>query len=96
MNSGAIAVNKPSGFTSHDVVAKARGIFKTKKIGHTGTLDPMATGVLVLLVGNAVKASDLVGDGEKRYRASFRLGIATDTEAVTGKTVDTSGALPSL
>lgn len=96
MNSGAIAVNKPSGFTSHDVVAKARGIFKTKKIGHTGTLDPMATGVLVLLVGNAVKASDLVGDGEKRYRASFRLGIATDTEDVTGKTVETGGAIPSL
>lgn len=82
---GILCVNKPQGFTSFDVVAKLRGILKIKRIGHGGTLDPMATGVLPVFIGTATKACDIVPDTSKSYRAGFRLGITTDTLDITGK-----------
>lgn len=81
---GMIAVFKPKDWTSFDVVAKLRGILHTKKIGHGGTLDPMAEGVLPVFVGKAAKACDIIPDKRKCYRAGFRLGITTDTEDITG------------
>lgn len=81
---GILCVNKPQGFTSFDVVAKLRGILKMKRLGHGGTLDPMATGVLPVFVGNATKACDIMPDSSKSYRAGFRLGEASDTQDVTG------------
>ena len=81
---GIIVIDKPQDFTSFDVVAKMRGILRTRKIGHTGTLDPMATGVLPLLIGRATKACDILPDQRKRYTATFRLGITTDTQDITG------------
>lgn len=87
---GILCINKPEGFTSFDVVAKLRGILRTKKIGHAGTLDPMATGVLPVFVGNATKACDIMPDSSKAYRASFRLGQQTDTQDSTGNIIRTS------
>lgn len=81
---GVICVNKPEGFTSFDVIAKMRGILKIKRLGHAGTLDPMATGVLPVFVGRATKACDILPDHDKIYRAGFRLGITTDTQDSTG------------
>lgn len=81
---GILLVDKPAGKTSHDVVWKVRKLFGTKKVGHTGTLDPMATGVLVVLLGRAAKACEYVSHDEKVYEAVLRLGITTDTEDVTG------------
>lgn len=81
---GIICIDKPQGFTSFDVVAKLRGILKTRKIGHAGTLDPMATGVLPVFVGNATKACDIMPDNMKSYTASFRCGSETDTQDSTG------------
>lgn len=86
---GVLCVNKPEGFTSFDVVAKLRGILKTRKIGHAGTLDPMATGVLPVFVGSATKACDIMPDSSKSYRAGFRLGMCTDTQDSTGKVLNT-------
>lgn len=83
--SGVVILNKPDGFTSHDAVNKIRRIFHTKKVGHTGTLDPMATGVLPILVGNAVKASSFLVTDSKCYRTSVKFGIETDTEDTSGK-----------
>ena len=82
--SGILLVDKPSGMTSHDVVAIIRRIYKTRQVGHTGTLDPMATGLLVVLVGSAVKASEYLMSDRKSYRAGLRLGITTDTEDISG------------
>lgn len=81
---GIIVINKQRDFTSFDVVAVARGILREKKIGHSGTLDPMATGVLPVLVGKAAKAQSLLPDTDKRYEADFRLGITTDTLDIWG------------
>lgn len=81
---GIICVNKPKDWTSFDVVAKFRGIARTKKCGHTGTLDPMATGVLPILLGNATKLSSLIPDSDKGYCAGFQLGVTTDTLDCTG------------
>lgn len=81
---GIINVYKERGFTSHDVVAKLRGILHQKKIGHTGTLDPEATGVLPVCLGNATKLCDLLTDKNKMYRAVLKLGITTDTQDMTG------------
>ena len=81
---GIICVNKPQGFTSFDVIAKMRGILKMKRLGHAGTLDPMATGVLPVFAGRATKACDILPDHDKTYEAGFRLGITTDTQDVTG------------
>ena len=82
--SGVILINKPAGFTSHDCVNKIRRIYNTKKVGHTGTLDPMATGVLPVLVGRAAKAAELLSADDKVYLAGLRLGVTTDTEDTTG------------
>lgn len=82
---GIICVNKPAGFTSFDVIAKMRGILKMKRLGHAGTLDPMATGVLPVFAGRAAKACDILPDHDKTYRAGFRLGVSTDTQDSTGE-----------
>ncbi|MDO5548975.1 MAG: tRNA pseudouridine(55) synthase TruB [Eubacteriales bacterium] len=81
---GVLIVNKPEDFTSFDVVAKLRGILKERRIGHGGTLDPMATGVLPVFVGGATKAADLAAAQSKGYTAGFALGYATDTQDSTG------------
>ena len=92
---GILLVDKPEGKTSHDIVWRVRKLFGTKKVGHTGTLDPMATGVLVVLLGRAAKACEYVSHDEKVYEATLRLGLTTDTEDVTGTVLSTSEALPS-
>ena len=84
MYNGIIIVNKPGGFTSFDVVAKLRGILGQKKIGHTGTLDPDAQGVLPVCLGNATKVCDMLTDSEKEYEAVLLLGVDTDTQDMTG------------
>lgn len=81
---GIICVNKPQGFTSFDVIAKMRGILKMKRLGHAGTLDPMATGVLPVFAGRATKACDILPDHDKTYEAGFRFGVTTDTQDITG------------
>lgn len=85
---GVIIIHKEQGFTSHDVVAKLRGILKMKKIGHTGTLDPMATGVLPVCLGKATKLCDMLTDHSKTYRAVLLLGRVTDTQDITGKILE--------
>lgn len=85
MINGMINIYKEAGFTSHDVVAKLRGILKQKKIGHTGTLDPQAVGVLPVCLGNATKLCDLLTDKDKEYEAVLRLGVVTDTQDMTGE-----------
>lgn len=87
---GILCVNKPQDFTSFDVVAKLRGILKMKRLGHAGTLDPMATGVLPIFVGNATKACDIMPDNTKSYRAGFCLGKTSDTQDITGKILSES------
>lgn len=87
---GVIVLDKPAGYTSFDAVAIMRGLAKEKKIGHTGTLDPMATGVLPLLLGRAAKAADLLPDTDKAYTAGFQLGLRYDTGDITGTVVETS------
>lgn len=82
---GVLVIDKPSGFTSFDVVAVMRGLSGQRKIGHTGTLDPMATGVLPLLLGCATRAESLLPDTDKTYEAGFQLGLTTDTEDSSGK-----------
>ncbi len=82
---GIMVINKPENYTSFDVVAVMRKLLKTKKIGHAGTLDPMATGVLPILAGNATKIQNLLQGSSKEYRAKFRLGLITDTEDTSGK-----------
>lgn len=81
---GIIVINKQKDFTSFDVVAVARGILREKKIGHSGTLDPMATGVLPVLIGKAAKAQSLLPDTDKEYQADFRLGMTSDTLDIWG------------
>lgn len=85
MKHGIINVYKEKGFTSHDVVAKLRGICKQKKIGHTGTLDPDAVGVLPVCLGSATKLCDMLTEKEKEYIAEFELGMVTDTQDISGK-----------
>ena len=84
MPSGIIIINKPAGWTSMDVCAKLRGIFHEKRVGHAGTLDPMATGVLPVFVGQATKAVSFAESGDKEYLARLRLGLTTDTQDTTG------------
>ena len=79
MYNGIINIYKEAGFTSHDVVAKLRGILKQKKIGHTGTLDPEAVGVLPVCLGKGTKVCDLLTDKDKVYETVMRLGVVTDT-----------------
>lgn len=85
MLNGIINVYKEAGFTSHDVVAKMRGICGQKKIGHTGTLDPAATGVLPVCLGNGTRLCDMLADRDKEYVAELLLGVRTDTQDTTGK-----------
>lgn len=81
---GVLVIDKPAGITSHDVVNRVRRILKTKRVGHTGTLDPFATGVLVLLVGKATRLAQFVDKAAKEYIAEIRFGFATDTGDLTG------------
>lgn len=85
MYNGIMNVYKEAGFTSHDVVAKLRGICKQKKIGHTGTLDPEAVGVLPVCFGSGTKLCDMLTDWDKEYIATLRLGVVTDTQDLTGQ-----------
>ncbi|HAG69217.1 MAG TPA: tRNA pseudouridine(55) synthase, partial [Lachnospiraceae bacterium] len=84
---GIINVYKEKGYTSHDVVARLRGIIKQKKAGHTGTLDPMAEGVLPVCLGSATKLCGLITDAGKEYEAALLLGQKTDTQDVTGRVI---------
>lgn len=92
---GILNIYKEKGYTSHDVVAKLRGILKQKKIGHTGTLDPAATGVLPVCVGKATKLCDLFADRSKTYETVMQLGVTTDTEDMTGMILDQKEVLCS-
>lgn len=83
--SGVLVLYKPRGMTSHDCVNRIRRLFGTKKVGHTGTLDPDAVGVLPILIGRAAKAADLLLDNDKVYRAGLKLGLTSDTEDITGE-----------
>jgi tRNA pseudouridine55 synthase len=91
---GIVNINKPPGMTSHDVVLHARRILREKRIGHTGTLDPLATGVLVLCVGRATRIAQYLEAGEKEYRAVMRLGITTDTLDAEGRVLETKTYSP--
>ena len=82
---GILLVNKEPGITSRDVVNKVCKIFNTKKVGHTGTLDPLASGVLVLCIGSATKVVEILTSNDKEYEAEMLLGISTDTYDITGK-----------
>lgn len=93
--SGVLIIDKEKGPTSHDIVNRVRRALGIKRVGHTGTLDPLATGVLVVLVGRAAKAAEYLVSDRKKYRASMRLGITTDTEDVTGTVLsEYAGELP--
>lgn len=94
--SGVLLINKHKGVTSHDIVNKVRRLYGTRRVGHTGTLDPMATGVLVVLVGRAAKAAEYLVTDKKRYRAVMRLGITTDSEDITGTVLSETQDLPSV
>lgn len=93
---GVLIVDKHVGVTSHDIVGKVRRLYGTKKVGHTGTLDPMATGVLVVLIGRAAKASEYLTYDRKHYLATLRLGITTDTEDTSGSILTQTDRIPEL
>ena len=86
---GILLVDKPQGITSHDVVAKMRRVFKVKKVGHAGTLDPMATGLLIILIGKATKASQYLMSVDKEYVGTIKLGEVTDSQDADGEIVTT-------
>ena len=92
---GILLVDKPQGWTSHDVVSKLRGVYGQKRIGHSGTLDPMATGLLVVFLGRATKAVEFSEAEEKEYLARLRLGMETDTQDTTGTVIRTCDVLPT-
>ena len=85
---GIVIIDKPEGWTSQDVVSKLRGVFQTRRIGHGGTLDPMATGVLPVFVGRATRGVEFFEHAEKTYEAVLRLGITTDTEDISGTVLE--------
>lgn len=89
---GILLVDKPSDWTSHDVVAKIRNHFKFNKVGHGGTLDPMATGLLVLLIGRGTKLSDRIMGGDKVYEGTIRLGVVTNTQDREGEVLEEKDA----
>jgi tRNA pseudouridine55 synthase len=91
---GVLNINKPTGMTSHDVVERVRRMLREKRIGHTGTLDPLATGVLVLCVGRATRIAQYLEAGEKEYKAVMRLGVSTDTLDAEGQVVATKSYTP--
>ena len=90
MANGIIIVDKPSGWTSQDVAAKLRGVFHERRIGHGGTLDPMATGVLPVFVGRATRAAEFMESAQKEYIAGLRLGMTTNTQDTSGETLQTA------
>src|SRR5699024_10627312 len=90
LQNGILPVDKPAGWTSHDVLAKLRGALGTRRLGHAGTLDPMATGVLAVFIGPATAAADRQPNHDKTYEATLRLGVATDTGDVTGSVLRTA------
>lgn len=92
---GVLIVNKHAGVTSHHIVGVVRRLYNTRRVGHAGTLDPMATGVLVVLIGRAAKASEYLSHDAKHYRATLRLGLTTDTEDTTGTVLTTSENIPT-
>lgn len=92
---GVLIVNKHAGVTSHHIVGVVRRLYNTRRVGHAGTLDPMATGVLVVLIGRAAKASEYLSHDAKHYRATLRLGLTTDTEDTTGTVLSTSENIPT-
>lgn len=92
---GILLIDKPADFTSFDVIAKVRGISRFRKIGHGGTLDPQATGVLPLFFGQATRAVDILPDSRKRYHATFRLGCTSNTQDIWGELTPVEGPLPS-
>ena len=106
MSSGIVIIDKPGGWTSMDVCAKLRGILKERRIGHGGTLDPLATGVLPVFVGSATKAVEFAEKGDKEYVDGLRLGVETNTQDITGQVLSTrpvtagqaelEGALPAF
>lgn len=89
---GILIIDKPAGITSHDVVYRVRRIFKTKRVGHTGTLDPFATGVMVVLVGRATRLAQFLDKDEKEYEAVVRFGFETDTGDITGLRIADCGS----
>ena len=91
---GILLVDKPQDWTSHDVVAKLRGVFGERRIGHSGALDPLATGLLVVFLGKATKAVEFSEAAEKEYLAHLRLGVETDTQDITGTVLHTSAEIP--
>ena len=93
---GVLIVNKHAGVTSHHIVNVVRRLYHTRRVGHAGTLDPMATGVLVVLIGRAAKASEYLSHDAKHYRTTLRLGLTTDTEDTTGEVLTTSENIPSF
>ena len=92
---GVLIINKHQGVTSHKIVQIIRKLYNTRRVGHTGTLDPMATGVLPVLIGRAVKASDFLTAEDKEYSAEMTLGLETDTEDITGTVLAESDEIPS-
>ena len=95
MISGIVVLKKEEGITSQGAVKRVQRLFGATKAGHTGTLDPLATGVLPILLGRAVKASEYMLSSDKHYRATLRLGITTDTEDVTGSILTETDNIPS-
>ena len=95
MPNGIIIIDKPQGWTSHDVVAKCRRLLGERRIGHAGTLDPMATGVLPVFVGRATRAVEYAAEAGKEYVAGLRLGLSTDTQDITGTVLSTSDTVIS-
>src|SRR5262245_9453084 len=93
---GGLIVDKPSGPTSHDIVARVRRLFATRRVGHTGTLDPMASGVLVVLLGEATKLATFVTNHDKRYAARIVLGRSTTTLDAQGETTMEAAVPPEL
>jgi tRNA pseudouridine55 synthase len=92
---GILPVDKPEGWTSHDVVARLRRLSGARKVGHAGTLDPMATGVLLLCLGRATRVASFLTEAEKEYRVRIRLGISTDTFDAEGRVIERSDAIPA-
>ena len=85
---GILLVDKEQDWTSNDVVSKLKGMLKERRIGHSGTLDPMATGLLVVFVGRATRAVEFAEGHDKRYTAALRLGVSTDTQDITGTVLE--------
>src|SRR5258705_374397 len=91
---GILIIDKPEGLTSHDVVARARRLLHEKRVGHTGTLDPFATGVLILMIGQATRLAQFLNTSEKEYEAVIRFGYSTDTGDLTGSPIGPAEQAP--